>query len=233
MHAGPLSRLHSRTTNTLSPILPNENHPAPGITFRNDFGMWWPDYDHKPEQCHKRVMSRLKDVDVGMKYCSHKRVAVQAGGHAGIWPRRLARFFERVFTFEPEPELYRCLVLNLETVSNVECYPYALGADRRTVKLQPHVSAGSWKVSEDGKFPVMQIRIDDLALPNCDLIALDIEGYEVEALLGAKETIRKFSPVIYVEELERSILAIRSHLSSLNYVRKETVHNDAVYIPAT
>jgi hypothetical protein len=38
-----------------------------------------------------------------------------------------------------------------------------------------------------------------LKLDHCDLIQLDIEGYEMFALRGAKETIKKFHPLICIE----------------------------------
>jgi len=41
--------------------------------------------------------------------------------------------------------------------------------------------------------------IDELNLPSCGLIQLDIEGYEYFALLGAQNTIEKYHPVIIVE----------------------------------
>jgi hypothetical protein len=44
------------------------------------------------------------------------------------------------------------------------------------------------------------LTIDSLSLPNCDLIYLDIEGYEMLALFGAANTISNYFPVIAVED---------------------------------
>ena len=44
--------------------------------------------------------------------------------------------------------------------------------------------------------------IDELDLPSCGLIQLDVEGYEYFALLGARRTIEKYHPVIMVEWCE-------------------------------
>src|SRR5690606_27165262 len=126
------------------------------IKFREDFGCWWPDYDIKPEACHKRVVSRVTDVDIAARMCRQRRVCIQAGGHAGLWPIRLAGMFDRVLTFEPEPALFACLQKNVarsKVAHKIEARAQALGDHGGTVKLRPHCSAGSWRVDPDGTHP--------------------------------------------------------------------------------
>jgi hypothetical protein len=43
------------------------------------------------------------------------------------------------------------------------------------------------------------IRIDDLGVTNCDLLCLDVEGYEHFAIQGALDTIRASWPTIVLE----------------------------------
>jgi len=54
------------------------------------------------------------------------------------------------------------------------------------------------------KTVVHSIKIDDLNLKP-DLIKLDIEGYEMKAILGAAKTINKFKPIIYIENPSKTI----------------------------
>jgi FkbM family methyltransferase len=201
-----------------------------GITFRTDFGCYWPDYDHKPEACFKRVMGRITDQDFAIGYAREHRVCVQAGGHAGLWPKRLAAKFDLVYTFEPDPILYRCLELNIKGDRKIRPYQQALATEEGQLALRPHVSAGSWRIDDEGTVPVWGTTIDNLALEACDVIYLDVEGYEVEALKGAEETIKRFAPVIHVEELPRSKDDIRAHMARLKYRLVKTIHADAVYI---
>jgi len=42
--------------------------------------------------------------------------------------------------------------------------------------------------------------IDDLGLDACDLIQLDVEGFEAKVLQGASQTITRCRPVIMVED---------------------------------
>ena len=203
------------------------------ITFREDCKLWWPVYDYAPEKCLRFVQHGLRDMDHAIARCKRREFCVQAGGHVGLWPLRLAQFFKGVATFECEPALFQCLRLNTNTTPNITSFDAALGPELGRVKLRPSVSAGSWRVDhEHGKVEVDQVTIDWLGLGQCDAIFLDVEGYEVEALKGAAATIKKFSPVIHVEELPRARDAIRAHLAELNYRRVVAIHNDAVYVRA-
>ena len=60
---------------------------------------------------------------------------------------------------------------------------------------------------------VHTIKIDDLNLKP-DVVKLDIEGYEFNALLGARKTIKRFKPVIYIENPS---LSIDKFFYSINY----------------
>jgi FkbM family methyltransferase len=127
--------------------------------------------------------------------------AIQAGGHVGLWPLELSKHFAEVYTFEPHPDLFLCLVRNVP--SNVIPINAVLG---RTPGTAPFLARGgtggvscvSPAVTKD-TINVARVVVDDLALDACDLIVLDIEGSELEALLGAKNTIEKFSPVLHLE----------------------------------
>lgn len=210
----------------MSPSEPND-----AITYRRDFGCWWPNYDHKPEDCFKRVTSRVSDIDLAVALCSRTCVAIQAGGHAGLWPLRLAASFADVITFEPEPDLYACLQRNVAASRlghKVLSRPWALGDRTGKVKLRPHCSAGSWRVDPKGTHEVQQIAIDEIGT-NCDLLVLDVEGYEPYVLAGAARTIERCKPVIMVEELPRSQATIRAVLDELGYIHMRQVHDDHIY----
>ena len=202
------------------------------ITQRADFGgIWWPDYDHKPEACFAKVMRRLSDTQVSANLCAQHRVCVQAGGHAGLWAQELSKRFDRVWTFEPEQALYACLLRNVGKNMKIVPSGAALGSFEGTVKMTPHPSAGSWSVQADGTVPVRQVTIDSLNLMFCDLIVLDIEGYEVEALRGGEDTISRCRPVIHVEMGAKSRDGIARELRRMGYEFKIRTHGDEIYVP--
>jgi FkbM family methyltransferase len=94
---------------------------------------------------------------------------------------------------------FGCLNLNVSE-ENVHKFQGVLGNERRTVNLELSTDAGGHnlgKTVNNGNY--LMFRIDDFGLNNCDLIALDVEGFEIEVLKGAVETINKYKPIIAAE----------------------------------
>lgn len=146
------------------------------------------------------------------KYFTHVKkygVVIQAGGALGMYPRLLATKFEFVYTFEPDPLNFYCLVNNCQ-VDNIIKFNAALGEKNEFVRIERCTNnAGAHRVhlSDTGRMPVLSI--DSFNFPDCDMIILDVEGYERSAIKGALKTIEKYKPVIvaeYTEESNRELL---------------------------
>lgn len=132
------------------------------------------------------------------------RVAVQAGGNLGIYPKRLARSFATVYCFEPDASCFAAMMHNAPE-PNIVRLQAAVGVTRELVGLSAARRDGSGRPSHLGLTHVAgagvipTLRLDDLALPICDLVCLDVEGYELFALQGALETLQRCRPVVSVE----------------------------------
>ncbi len=162
-------------------------------------GWWVPDIMSGPGS----YLRRSQELLAHMQLTRGREVAIQAGGHIGTYPTLLAAHFAHVYTFEPEAENFSCLTRNC-TQPNVFAARGCLGEKRRTVGLSISLkSTGKHQVRGAGAVPTY--RIDDLGVTACDLLALDLEGYELAALAGATETIRRFEPVIVAEENGRQL----------------------------
>jgi FkbM family methyltransferase len=200
----------------------------PAIRVRN--GMYWPAFDHNPEGGYRELMKGIGAVDVLVSLCDTKRVVFQAGGHVGLWPMRLARAFKTVYTFEPTPATYLCLKRNTVNTRNIVHMGSALGATVGVAKMRPTQSVGTWRVDDkEGYFEVPQTTIDAAQCREVDAIVLDIEGFEVEALKGAAETIAACHPIILVEELPRAADGIRTHMRDLGYKLVREFGRDRIY----
>lgn len=212
-------------------------HPQlnPSFEFLEEYGWWWPTYD---QQCQRHLdywKRHENDMLPAIELCKQKLVCIQAGGNVGLWPKILADYFETVYTFEPHPALYQCLVRNCEA-PNVIKMQAVLGATNTPVNMRWKSIGAHWVLPEKGVFP--SIRIDDLNLHACDAIFLDVEGFEFYVLQGAIETLKKYKPIIQLEdkeveyrhpELERR--QADKWLLQNGYKRGDRIGDDRIYLP--
>ena len=71
--------------------------------------------------------------------------------------------------------------------------------------------------SEANSVAIRKITLDALSLPRVDLIKIDIEGMELEALDGAQATIEKSRPILLVESIKASRELVRAWLEKRSY----------------
>lgn len=213
------------------------------LVILNDQGYYWPKNDgagqHNREgACWWGLTQHIDIPDRVSKYVENRRVLIQAGGNCGLYVKKYAGLFDLVYTFEPDPVNFYCLNLNV-TEPNVLKYQACLGEKHEGVSIGNFMlDVGATHVTGAGALPTL--RIDDLTAPACDLIHLDIEGYELHALKGATETINKFKPVIALEfcrdwaaRYSTTLADIENHLAELGYEFFEDVPNaqgDKIYM---
>ena len=196
-------------------------------------GYWW--LNRCREEDFEFHLKRYEEWQLCLPLCDESKVCVQDGGNIGIWPKQLASYFEKVYTFEPEGECYEVLAKNCEELDNVIHKNVALGDSERVVNFKPSNMA-CHHISEDGSEEIRIITIDSLCLENCDCIILDVEGYEYYALKGAIETIKAFKPVI---QLETGTLSNRYGINSqeieellygFGYEEFAKIRSDRIYV---
>ena len=162
-------------------------------------GFWFPEGDR---ECWLAMLSCSDaDIECVLEFTPQRRVCIQAGGNVGVYPVKLAKHFHHVLTTEPDPVNFECLD------RNIAAHPEGMVAIRGAFGDGSETTAGltsnSGNVGQShisGSGDVMMMRIDDLTMAACDLIYLDIEGYEMKALKGATETIKRFRPTIAIED---------------------------------
>jgi FkbM family methyltransferase len=65
---------------------------------------------------------------------------------------------------------------------------------------------------------VRKIALDEFNLPRCDLIKIDVEGMEMEALAGAARLIERNHPIMLIEKIKADASVLRMWLESRGYV---------------
>ncbi len=183
------------------------NHVSLRHAFDRDW--LWPNEDRYAWDSLPKEWSELEHLIEA--HVKGGNVAVQAGGCAGMYPHLLANHFQQVYTFEPAPTNFFCLVYNCQD-DMVVPFNCALGngGDPLCLALPWSGNIGGWSALRENDGPravldgvlksVPQLRLDDLHLAHCDAIILDVEGYETEVIVGAAETIRRCKPSLIVLE---------------------------------
>jgi len=137
-------------------------------------------------------------------------VVVEAGANIGthtVALSRLAGAAGQVHTFEPQRLVFQTLCANLALnhCTNVYARQAGAGRERGTLvvpALDPRIAANFGGVAlgkEEGDETVEVLAIDDLDLPMCHLIKVDVEGMELDVLRGADATVGAYRPVLYLE----------------------------------
>ncbi len=125
--------------------------------------------------------------------------------------------YARIIGFEPDKE-------NIEKFRNrglpaerMDIYPAGVWSAETVLRFSAEGTTAS-KVSESGKISLPVKSIDSLGLEeNVTLIKMDIEGSEMEALKGARETIQRDMPklAICVYHKKEDLISIPQYIRSL------------------
>jgi FkbM family methyltransferase len=177
-------------------------------------GIWLPDGDTH-FQAHLEQGPRfaeagsyqMRKIEAALDSVHPKRrkLAVDVGGHVGLWSRVLAASFERVVAFEPMPHLATCFRRNLEACENVDLRECAVTdvAGTSIDLVRDDANSGNCRVALPGEFSMHQVaavRLDDCELDGVSFIKIDVEGWELAVVRGGEGLIKEFKPVMVVEQ---------------------------------
>ncbi|MCP4264224.1 MAG: FkbM family methyltransferase [Candidatus Brocadiaceae bacterium] len=138
------------------------------------------------------------------------------GANIGNHSVYLAPEFEQVYSFEPNRRTFMLLQANAMLRSNISTFNIGLSdrKETRQVVFSPtNVGAASVErdsLPENSQTASFELdRLDDLPIlknrTDIDLIKIDVEGHELEALKGAEETLKRCTPCICMEVLKSEI----------------------------
>jgi FkbM family methyltransferase len=149
------------------------------------------------------------EVRITAEVLRHGGTAMDVGGWWGPWTWRMARHADRVIVVEPVQEL--AAYLDRVSPDSVEVINAAASAESgRSVLWVPTGGVGSEgrsslsvPVPDSEPVEVDLIRLDDLDLPELDLLKVDVEGHELDAIRGASEVLRRCRPTLVIELEQR------------------------------
>jgi FkbM family methyltransferase len=139
-------------------------------------------------------------------------VFVDVGAHVGHYALRAARTAAQVYAVEPVPETATRLRENIALNQLGNVYVVQLAAWNGTARFridrihQQHQRAGSNRVRLDAGGTVWGARLDDalnqypLRPDRLDVVKIDVEGADIQAIDGMRGLLVKHRPVLFVED---------------------------------
>ena len=132
---------------------------------------------------------------------------VDAGAYIGDLTIPLAQltWVNKVYAFEPQPEVREILEKNIElnSITNIEVMPYALGHMNGPISFTPNTALGSpgstqMRLDDSGEVKGEMRTLDSFGLAP-QFIKADVEGMEMFVLNGAQETLKRSGPILFYE----------------------------------
>jgi len=157
------------------------------------------------------------------EFLKNDSVVIDVGSNIGLFSLFASRICPngQIYSFEPNSKNFSMFQRNIlkNQINNIKVFPYALGNEggtRKLFKLKEGLdSVDGGATLEDSSFnyqnplydtdvknseSVKLITLDEFVeqekLTKVGFIKIDTEGYEKQVINGAKQTIKRFSPVI-------------------------------------
>jgi FkbM family methyltransferase len=146
----------------------------------------------------------------------------------------------KIYSFEPNVLMYECAkqVIELNELTNVQLFNMAIGANNGHCKLN-HIDSKGREMGPRSEitngYDTVMVTLDTI-IPDdvrIDLIHLDLEGSEFDALEGAKNIIERCKPII-VLEIDGRAVDYNEYMESIGYqTHRQLIYNsneDMVFV---
>lgn len=171
------------------------------------------------------------------KYLNCQSHAIDVGAHIGYHTVRLSKICSKgqVYAFEPNPILTDIVKENIKenNCDNVRYYPYAVSDISTKGYLTENENTFLVSLAKGVTNREIQIiRLDDITdLPKIDLIKIDVEGFELSVLKGAKLLIERDKPIIVIEIWDWNLPEYLKYLGTIKYCVYHIMTDNYVALP--
>jgi FkbM family methyltransferase len=180
--------------NSILPILQGRLRGKKWIIGSGVFGYWLRTHELEKQRLFRKMVKNGDIVyDIGAHVGFYTLLAADLVGEKG-----------KVFSFEPNPRniffLKKHIALN--NLKNIRVFEAAVSKSSGTASFSAREDSSSGRLNKNGELEVGTITLDDLISgeevfpPN--VIKIDIEGTEFEALQGMTKIFEKYRPFIFL-----------------------------------
>ena len=234
-------------------------HNPEYIDIQNEYGQirYYKNDQHMVEQYeHGLFFEQQYILDVLSQYIIKASTIIDIGAHVGSHTVMYKKLNPSalVYAFEPQNMLYKLLCYNVSNnnLDRVYSYNNAVGESVYDSQMNPYSvdGANSMQTIEYGTSDLYNlagvqigsggenikvVSLDALKMTKCDFMKIDVEGYEPNVLLGARNLILSSKPVISFEvnfkkspNIDQSSVEI---LESLGYSCRRAWQDNWIALP--
>ena len=186
-------------------------------------GFWVPSNDiHLEEWKVGQPFTQNKCLLKFLDYCQTQNkkfnTVIDIGAWCGTWAKAMQPFAKKVIAFEPDKVHFACLERNC----TINCDPRqeAVGSENKHISLTEDDFTQAKRVEKEGD--IRMVTLDSLAYENVDLIKIDVEGYEMEVLKGADNTLADTQYLMIelnnnTKKYGSSNIDVEKHIKSLGF----------------
>ena len=180
-------------------------------------------------------------------------VIFDIGANIGTFTTWMAKSFPKgkIYSFEPQRQVFQMLSGNAAINNLYNVYTYNIGLGKENIKIE-FEEPNYFEKNDYGTFSLVEnvitqttnnkivVQINTLDwfveyynIPKIHLLKIDVEGMDLDVLMGATKTIKKHFPVIFIEHSDnrKSIIEdIKKFLNQFEY-KYETIANNLLCKP--
>lgn len=169
------------------------------------------------------------------------KVIVDVGANIGNHTVFFANICEanKVYSFEPQKNIYDILLKNVQINmfnKNVNLFNMGVGREisKGSVKIIDNKNFGMSKLEKSKEGNIYIDTLDNMLFEKekkIDMIKIDVEGMEMDVLMGAEKILKEYKPILYIEAATDDYFnEISNYLKKFNYKAKIRFNHTPTYL---
>lgn len=183
-----------------------------------------------------------------------KKINNKSMVHAGVYVGDMLPAFssftqEKIYAFEPNPDMIESIneTIRINNLNNVVFLNKGLSDVEDTSEFfyryengisiaggarinAPHQVDNRYTAKQNKKTTINTVTIDSVVKDEVSIIQLDVEGFEIQALKGAMKTIRRYRPILILENVKENNEWMSKNIKPLGYKKvTQLKHNNTCW----